>query len=302
MKLFFLAALSCAAVSCSALDRIPAWTDAETALIEMPTFKLVGEYVSRAENNAIQATQLDDGSFLVSTYRGGLPGAGWDASAIKSEKMTPSELDILLKGYEKTNRVSSTIGLKPPEDAVLVFPDDFTNVHDGILMAGGRTTKNLGSFRMHLEFMLPFKPGRNPSSQDRGNSGIYIFNNYELQIIDTFGLDLNEMNNAIPVESHNTQWCGALYKTKVPDLNMTYPPLRWQTYDIDFTAPLFDGDVKTRNARITVRQNGILIQDDIELKTGTGMGATRKQVAEGPVFFQDHKNPVMFRNVWAAAL
>jgi hypothetical protein len=146
------------------------------------------------------------------------------------------------------------------------------------------------------------KPGANPSSQQRGNSGIYIFNNYEIQILDSFALDLNEQNNAVKTESNADRWCGSIYKKTAPDLNMCYPPLRWQTYDIDFTAPEFEGDRKVKNARITVHHNGVLIQDDIELETGTGTGARRRQAARGPVFFQNHNNPVLFRNVWAAEL
>jgi hypothetical protein len=156
---------------------------------------------------------------------------------------------------------------------------------------------------MHLEFMLPFKPGANPSSQHRSNSGIYIFHNYEIQILDSFALDYeNPGNNAVKPESENKQWCGAFYKEKLPDVNMTFPPLRWQTYDIDFTAPVFEDGKKVKNARATVRHNGVLIHDDVELKTGTGAGAKRPQVAEGPVHFQGHGNPVMFRNIWATEL
>jgi hypothetical protein len=144
---------------------------------------------------------------------------------------------------------------------------------------------------------------RSLSNQDRGNSGIYIFNNYEIQIIDSFGLDYEHPeNNAIELESENTQWCGCLYKMKRPDMNMCFPPLRWQTFDIDFQAPEFEGSTKVRNARITVRHNGVLIHDDVELETGTGAGAKRQQLAEGPLFFQSHGTPIRFRNVWAAEL
>jgi hypothetical protein len=89
---------------------------------------------------------------------------------------------------------------------------------------------------------------------------------------------------------------------KLPDIHMAYPPLRWQTYDIDFTAPVFEGEKKVKNGRITVRHNGALIHDDFELLTGTGNGAKKKQLASGPVYFQNHGNPVMYRNVWATEM
>jgi hypothetical protein len=282
---------------------VPVWTDAAKAAEDVEHFALIGEYVSSGNGLAIQSTLLMDGTFLVAVYQKGLPGEGWDQSEIDSRVLAPEELRDLLADYTKVQRNSPTLGQPAPENAILVFPGDFTKVADGIMQAGGQTKKELGSFKMHIEFMLPLKPGRNPSNQDRGNSGVYIFNNYELQVIDSFALDYrNPGNNAIAVQSANKQWCGSLYKKKLPDVNMSYPPLRWQTYDIDFVAPVFDGDEKVENARITVRHNGVLIHDDVELESGTGNGAKRKQLARGTVFFQNHKNPVMFRNVWAAEL
>ncbi len=281
---------------------VPVWNNVATATREVEGFQMVGEFLSNSGGTAIQANLLNDGDFLVATYQGGLPGDGWDQTAILSEKLKSAALAALLKGHTKTERQSPTLGKPAPANAILAFPADFTKVKDGLLLAGGKTTKDLGSFHMHLEFMQPFKPGRNPSNQDRGNSGIYIFNNYEIQIIDSFALDLDAKNNAIELESINKQWCGALYKKKTPDIHMAYPPLRWQTYDIDFTAPVMDGDEKIENARITLRHNGVLIHDDVELETGTGNGAKKKQLAKGPIYFQNHGNPVVFRNVWATEL
>lgn len=243
MKKLVLICLSTALSSFAAkLPFTPVWTDVETATKEVADFPLVGEFLSKSGNTAIQATLLKDGDFLVATYPGGLPGAGWDQSPVKSEKLNPEALKTMLDDYTKTERTSPTLGKPAPKDAILVFPDDFTNVKDGIMMAGGKTVKDLSSFHMHLEFMQPLKPGRNPSNQDRGNSGIYIFDNYEIQVVDSFALDFNAENNAIETESLNSQWCGALYKQKIPDVHMAYPPLRWQTYDIDFQAPEFDGE------------------------------------------------------------
>jgi hypothetical protein len=281
----------------------PAWTDEATAVKEVEHYSLIGEYVSKEGGTALQANMLKDGTFLVAIYRKGLPGEGWDQSKVDSRVLSAGELEALLAGCTKVGRNSPTLGKPAPENAILVFPTDFTKVADGLMSAGGQTKKDLGSFKMHIEFMVPLKPGRNPSNQDRGNSGVYIFNNYELQIIDSFALDYeNPENNAIAVKSINKQWCGSLYKQKLPDVNMSYPPLRWQTYDIDFIAPVIEGDEKVKNGRITVRHNGVVIHDDYELKTGTGNGAKRKQLALGPIYFQDHRNPIVFRNIWATEL
>lgn len=280
----------------------PVWTDVKTAAREIPHFNLVGEYVSRSGPRALQTNLLPDGKFLVATYEGGLPGAGWDKTAIVSKVLAANDLQEVLKGFKKTKRVSPTMGKPAPKAAILKFPQDFPDVKDGLLWSGTHTKKHLGSFRMHLEFRVPMKPGANPSSQKRGNSGIYIFHNYEVQVLDSFALDLDQKNNAILAESQNTQWCGALYKAKIPELNMAFPPLTWQTYDIVFQAPKFQGEKKTQNARITVYHNGVKIHDNVELRAGTGAGAKRKQVAQGPIVFQGHGNPVVYRNVWATAL
>ena len=281
-------------------SKVKAWTDAETAMKEHPGFAVQGEYTGEENGKkvAIQATVLNDGNFLVAKYNGGLPGAGWDKSKIDSKVMDMATLKAAVSKMSKVNRVSPTMGKKAPENAFLTMPDGFENVKDGILHAGGKTKKDVGSFKMHIEFMLPFKPARNPSNQDRGNSGVYIFNNYEIQVLDTFALDFDSENNAIKTESLNKQWCGCFYKMKLADTNMALPPLTWQTYDIEFTAPVFERDKKVKNAIITVYHNGVKIHDNFELKTGTGAGAKRKQLAKGPIYFQNHGNPTMFRNVW----
>ena len=105
-------------------------------------------------------------------------------------------------------------------------------------------------------------------------------------MLDSFGKD-PEFND-----------CGSLYRFKAPDLNMSFPPLRWQTYDITFNAPKFSKDgARIAKARITVRQNGVVVQNQVELENKTGGGS-----AEGPnplpILLQNHGNAVMFRNIW----
>src|SRR5262249_24063730 len=122
--------------------------------------------------------------------------------------------------------------------------------------------------------------------QDRGNSGFYLQRRYEVQVLDSFGL-----------ESKNND-CAGLYKFKAPDMNMSFPPLRWQTYDITFNAPLFDAcGQRVRKGRITVRQNGVVVHNDVELENKTG-GGRQEGPNPLPILFQDHHNPVNYRNVW----
>ena len=169
----------------------PSYTDSKEAVRSHENYILVGEYIAKDSRTALQANMLPSGHFLVAIYQGGLPGAAWDGSKIDSKVMDADSLKTRLSEYTRMDRQSPTLGKAAPKNAALVFPDDFTNVVKGVMMPGGQTDRELESFHMHLEFMLPFKPGRNLSNQDRGNSGIYIFNNYEIQIIDSFGLDLN---------------------------------------------------------------------------------------------------------------
>lgn len=279
-------------------NSIPTWTDAATANREHTQFKWIGEYQDQAGTDFHQITSLKDGTYLATSYRTGLPGRGWDKSPATTVILTQEKLEDFLRKTKKIQYRSPTLGKKAPTGATVVMPSGFTNIKNGLLLAGGQTKTDIGSFMMHVEFMLPFKPSRNPSNQDRGNSGIYIFNNYEIQVLDTFALDYSTSKHPIKLESAMKQWCGCLYKMKMADLNMSLPPLVWQTYDIEFTAPVVNNGKKTKNAIVTVFHNGVKIHDKVELKTGTGAGAKRKQLARGPIFFQNHGNPTVYRNVW----
>ncbi|MCA9078898.1 MAG: DUF1080 domain-containing protein, partial [Planctomycetaceae bacterium] len=134
------------------------------------------------------------------------------------------------------------------------------------------------------EFRIPYKPMAR--GQGRGNSGFYLQSRYEVQVLDSFGLE--------GIENE----CGALYRTRRPAFNMCLPPLQWQTYDIDFSPAKFDAQGnKTRNMRISVWHNGVLIHDRADIPNKTGAGKP-----EGPepliTKLQDHGNPVVYRNLW----
>lgn len=142
--------------------------------------------------------------------------------------------------------------------------------------------ESFGDYFLHLEFNLNHKPSA--SGQGRSNSGIFHLGLYETQILDSFGLYGRDNE------------CGGIYKTREPDSNAVYPAGLWQTYDIEVRAPRFDTEgVKTANARMTVRLNGVLIHDDVEVPKPTAGG---KEAEKGPIVLQDHGNPVQFRNIW----
>lgn len=154
------------------------------------------------------------------------------------------------------------------------------------------TKRDVRDFMLHTEFKTPVLPTE-VKGQGRGNSGIYIQRRYELQILDSFGL-----------EPKNNE-CGSIYTFKAPDRNVCKQPGEWQTYDILFHAARFgekDGKpAKVQNARITVFQNGVLIHDDVEVPNKTGAGQPEGP-NPAPILLQDHGNAVSFRNLWMVTL
>jgi Domain of Unknown Function (DUF1080) len=162
----------------------------------------------------------------------------------------------------------------------------------GSASSGAVTKQSFGSFALHLEFVEPFMPDH--TGQARGNSGVYLQGRYELQILDSFGLDIHRGK-----PGEETQECGAFYQLVGPRLNMSLPPLAWQTYDVEFSQALFDsaGKAQTRPARVTVRLNGVLIHENQDLKNATLLGDPAGP-GDGPLRFQAHGDPVRFRNIW----
>ena len=208
----------------------------------------------------------------------------------------------LLK-LEKVYRKSPTLGLAPPTGAAVIF--DGTNIDqfdatsgdrakvnrkrpDGVTLWAGATTKPVDRWwekpmTFHVEFLNTYRP--NCRGQARSNSGIFISETYELQILDSFGLE-SELGD-----------CGALYSSKPVDVNVCFPPLVWQTFDVEFTPPKFEGDKKIANSVWTVKLNGIVIHDRYEMVKKTP--ADKEEIPEPRgIFFQPHENRVQFRNIW----
>lgn len=292
-------------------------------------FDLQGEYVGRFivdgqhRYAGLQVVANGLGSFDAWMLEGGLPGAGWDGKGrvkfsgggIRHIVLYSADSDfeikyfdqyptlgfcVYLKGYrigslKKVHRGSPTMHMSPPSNSIVLFngrdEPRLKNAKvnpNGTLGIGAETIDMIQNARIHVEFKTPFTPEK--SGQSRGNSGVYIQRRYEVQILDSFGLDL-EPNR-----------CGGLYRQKSADINMAYPPESWQTYDIYFYAAKFDAAGKRiQKARITVMQNGVIIQDNYELANKTGAG--RKETPEpGPIWFQNHGDPVEFRNLWMVPL
>ncbi len=193
-------------------------------------------------------------------------------------------------------RKSPTLGAKPPKGAKVLFDGTSKDAFHGgrldqstkFLNTDGRdirTADKFSNYQMHVEFMLPYRP--HARGQGRGNSGFYQVDQYEVQILDSFGLE--GLDNE----------CGGVYKKANSLVNMCLPPLQWQTFDVDFTNAVADASgKKTQNARMTLRHNGVLIHDDLEINGKTGGARRDPEGTPGQIKFQGHGNPVQFRNIW----
>jgi hypothetical protein len=286
-------------------------------------FAFQGEYVGEIQRDegdlkvGAQVIALGDGKFQLVGYVGGLPGDGWDQSErkqldgelkdgrvtmlIDETTVTISDGTIQVTDaggtvraeLKKVERQSPTLGAKPPEGAVVLFDGKSAEgwekgrvTDDGLLIQGTTSKQKFGDCTVHIEFRLPYEPANR--GQGRGNSGIYLQGRYEVQMLDSFGLEGKDNE------------CGGIYSIAAPKLNMCYPPLAWQTYDIDYTAAKFEGDKKVKNARITVKHNGETIHDNVELTHATTASPNKEGPEPGPIYLQDHGNPVRYRNIWVA--
>jgi hypothetical protein len=212
---------------------------------------------------------------------------------------------IITPGTESTPEKAATA----PSDAVVLFDGkDLSNwvstngsptswvVQDGYFTPGSRggdikTKESFGSCQLHLEFASPVPASG--TSQGRGNSGVFIMSTYEVQILDSYE------NKTYPDGQ-----CGALYGRNVPLVNASRKPGEWQSFDIIFHRPTFNGNEVAKKATFTVLHNGVLIQDHVELSGGTGwinehtITNYEPHADKLPLQLQYHNNPVKFRNIW----
>ncbi len=284
-----------------------------------PDFAIQGEYVGVVEDGdtwGAQIIALGEGKFRCVGYPGGLPGDGYNPKSDKKEtdgslkgkvaefmadeyKLVAGngKLQIMSTSGEtvgtltQVKRESTTLGAKPPAGAIVLFDgttaDNFENgklTSDKLLAADCASKEKFGDHKLHIEFRTPFRPLAR--GQARGNSGVYIQSRYELQVLDSFGL------------SGENNECGGIYTVAKPSVNMCYPPLSWQSYDIDFTAAKYDeAGKKIQNARATIKQNGVTIHDQVDLKDGTPGREPERNTVAG-IYLQGHGNPVVYRNIW----
>jgi len=201
----------------------------------------------------------------------------------------------------------------PPSDAVVLFDGTSLDAWEptgqpwhlanGVMTVPAReegeeastlvSKQSFGDVQLHLEFRSPNPPQK--SSQDRGNSGVWFMERYEVQILDGY-------DN--PTYADGT--VGAIYGWKAPLVNASRKPGEWQSYDIVFERPRFaaDGSVK-RPAYVTVFLNGVLVQNRQPFLGSTiwrDVGKYEAHADAAPIQLQDHDSPVSFRNIWVRPL
>ena len=189
----------------------------------------------------------------------------------------------------------------PPSDAVVLFDGknldawkgtENWKLENGVMVSGKgdiRTLKSFGDCQLHIEWSAP-TPVKG-SGQGRGNSGIFLMDNYELQVLDSF-------DNKTYFDGQ----AGAIYKQTPPQVNATKPPGSWNVYDVIWTAPRFEDNGALKSpAYITALHNGVLILNHFELKGDTPFVRPpqyNKHADRLPIRLQDHGDPVRFRNIW----
>jgi len=213
---------------------------------------------------------------------------GVDSTQKKPGK-APSDAIVLFDGSDLSNWTSTN-----PGEAIKWMIKDgamWPTKHSGM----AQTKQEFGSCQLHVEFATPKKPSG--QGQGRGNSGVFLMGQYEIQVLDSYD------NTTYPDGQ-----AGALYGRSKPLVNASRKPGEWQSYDIIFHRPVFKDGKVIKKATFTVFHNGVLIQDNYTLSGGTGWNGGSSVTGyvphadKGPIQLQDHGNPVLFRNIWIREL
>lgn len=195
----------------------------------------------------------------------------------------------------------------PPSDAIILDHTAWESVtggenkwdiKDGVMTIKPgtkdiRTKRAFGDVQLHVEWRIPTLDAKFVD-QDRGNSGVFLQQFYEVQVLDSY-----------TNKTYNNGQAGSLYKQHIPLVNATKPAMEWQNYDIIYTAPRFGkkGTVVSQ-ARMTVIHNGVLIQNNVSLTGPTlYIGAPAYEThGDLPIYLQDHDHKVSYRNIWLREL
>ena len=201
-------------------------------------------------------------------------------------------------------------GSTAPSDAIVLFDgsnfDEWTHQNGGavkwelkdsamtVVKSTGvvKTKRKFGDIQLHLEFRTPaIVKGE---GQGRGNSGVFLQEKYEIQVLDSY-----------ENRTYSNGQAASLYKQSIPLVNACKKPGEWQTYDIIYTAPKFNKDgIRVSAGRVTVIQNGVLVQNNTEIQGTSEYIGLPKNIAHGKasLMLQDHGDKVSYRNIWVREL
>ncbi|WP_273444699.1 DUF1080 domain-containing protein [Neolewinella agarilytica] len=208
---------------------------------------------------------------------------------------------------------SSPVLLPPPSDAIVLLgkgadaaewvnaktgaATDWTKEGDALVVKPGsgaiKTRRTFGDVQLHVEWRSPNEPDK--KGQQRGNSGVFFHERYEVQVLESNGSD-----------TYTNGQAASIYKESPPLVNATSVMGDWNSYDIIFSSPVFNADgMVIRPAYVTVFHNGVLVQNHWEIKGTTAYIGLHKYTAHpetGSIMLQDHSNKVAYRNIWVREL
>jgi hypothetical protein len=229
---------------------------------------------------------------------------------VQEKELEPWQLAKKTEVWKPVPEIVSAPKAKPPSDAIVLFehnkldswealkggPAPWT-MHNGVLTVKPgtgdiKTKQGFCDIQLHLEWQTPAGV-EGMSGQQRNNSGVFLQQRYEVQILDSYN------NSTYP----NGQ-ASSIYKQSIPLVNAMRSPGEWQYYDIIYTAPRFEGQKLKTPGYITVMHNGVLVQNHVEIQGKTewiGAASYEAHACE-PLQLQDHGNLVSFRNIWVRKL
>lgn len=224
--------------------------------------------------------------------------------------LTPQELSTKTEVWEPVPKVVTATPAKAPSDAVILFAQDqldswlaltgkaapWTVKGDVFTVKAGagdiKTKQSFCDVQLHLEWRVP-QPEANMQGQQRNNSGVFLQQRYEVQILDSY-----------QNKTYSNGQAASIYKQSIPLVNAMRAPGEWQSYDIIFKAPTFEDKQLKTPAYITVLHNGVLVQNHVQIQGKTEWIGAPSYQAHGcePIQLQDHGNQVDFRNIWVRPL
>lgn len=270
----------------------------------------IGFRVAKARHVACLALALGAAAMFSLPASAQTLGYAKDGSGVRGYHDTPVQPWSGFRVHDADRPVPRRVGpgpftasAPPPSDAIVLFDgkdlsawhsNDWQVAEGSLVAATGNLTskRTFGDCQIHLEWMGP----TNFSGHlfDRGNNGVLLMGMFEIQIYDSFNEKL-----------YPDGQCGAVYGQTPPLVNACRPPGEWQSYDILFTTPRFDGGRLVASARVTVMQNGVVVQHDQEIYGETAhreLPAYHHKVSTGPLALAGHNCPVRFRNIWVRPL